>query len=54
MLSLSRATRLDEVKILGVIYEITSQTKQNTIYVLPCIIDTNNIDNQLDATITVY
>ena len=24
------------------------------VFVLPCIIDINNIDNQLDATITVY
>jgi hypothetical protein len=28
--------------------------KTRLIFVRPCIIDTNNIENQLDATIAVY
>ena len=36
----------------AIIYD--SEYLINLIFASPCIIDINNIDNQLDATITVY
>ena len=32
----------------------TEEHKVRLMFAWPCIIDINNIDNQLDATITVY
>jgi hypothetical protein len=36
------------------VHAVCVNTASSLIFVWPCIIDTNNIDNQLDATITVY
>ena len=33
---------------------VQNKTLANLIFVRPCIIDTNNIDNKLDATIMIY
>jgi len=35
-------------------YTVVREHISDVIFVRPCIIDTNNIDNQLEATIMVY
>ena len=46
--------RMNHTRIPNLVQEHIPADSRNLIFAWPCIVDTNNVDNQLDTTITVY